>query len=360
MQNNSFSLSLTLGVTAALGVLCGCGPSPADEPPKPAAPVSVKLVQVKRGDATRSITLPAEVRAFQQATLYAKVAGYVKSVAVDKGDSVKAGALLADLEVPELIADQARYRAEAEIAALDYKRVLEAQKKAPDLIVAQTVDTAKSKSDIAKANLERTETLLGFAQITAPFAGVITKRMVDPGAFVPAATSGSVAQNAALFTLMDFTKVRVQAAVPEMEVAFIKAGLTVKITAESLPGRTIYGTITRFAQALDEATKTMLAEIELPNPAGELRPGLYVSTRIIVERKPDALVLPAEALFVEKTRSSVFTVADGKAKRVTVKTGFNDGGVVEMLDGIKLDDAVILVGKQTLVDGQAVNVTEAK
>ena len=262
--------------------------------------------------------------------------------------------------MPELIADQARYRAEAEIAALDHKRILAAQKKAPDLIVAQSVDTAKSKSDIAKANLERTETLLGFAKITAPFAGVITKRLVDPGAFVPAATSGSAAQNAALFTLMDFSKVRVQVAVPEMEVAFIKAGLPVKITADSLLGRAFDGTITRFAQALDEATKTMLAEIELPNPAGELRPGMYVSARITVERKPDALVLPAEAIFIEKTRSSVFTVTDGKAKRVTVKTGFNDGGTVELLDGVKLDDAVILMGKQTLVDGQAVSVPEAK
>ena len=294
------------------------------------------------------------------ATLYAKVAGYVKTVAVDKGDSVEAGALLADLEVPELIADFARYKAGWDIADLDYGRTLMAHEKSPDLVVQQSVDTAKAKARMARANLERAETLLAFCKITAPFSGVVTKRLVDPGAFVPAATSGSAAQNAALFTLMDFSKVRVQVAVPEMEVAFIKAGLPVKVVADSLPGRAFDGTITRFAQALDEATKTMLAEIELPNPAGELRPGMYVSARITVERKPDALVLPAEAIVIEKTRSSVFTVTDGKAKRVTVKTGFNDGGTVELLDGVKLDDAVILMGKQTLVDGQAVSVPEAK
>src|SRR5436190_17622886 len=105
---------------------CGCSRSTADAPAKPAAPLAVQLVRVKRGDATRSIMLPAEVRAFQQATLYAKVGGYVKSVAVDKGDSVKEGALLADIEVPELIADRAKFAAEQEVAEIDYKRLSEA------------------------------------------------------------------------------------------------------------------------------------------------------------------------------------------------------------------------------------------
>jgi RND family efflux transporter MFP subunit len=354
-----YLFGLGVGVIA-LGLLCGCSRSTADAPQKPPAPVSVRLAMVKSGEATRSITLPGNVLAYQQTTLYAQVGGYVKTVNVDKGDSVSAGALLADIEVPELIADRAKYQAEVEVAALDYKRISEAQKKAPDLVVAQDVDTAKSKSDIAKANLQRTDTLLGFAKITAPFAGVITKRMVDPGAFIPAATSGSAAQNAALFTLMDFTKVRVQTAVPEPEVPLIKKDLSVKITVEELPGKTFDGNITRYAQALDDATKTMLAEIELPNPKSDLRPGMYANVRIIVERKPDALVIPSDALLVEKTRSSVFTVAANQAKRLTVKTGFNDGGWVEIFEGIKLNDQVILLGKQVLADGQPVTIAETK
>src|SRR5439155_10529144 len=223
---------------------------------QPALPVAVHPVSVKQGEATRSITLPGNVLAYQQAMLYAKVGGYVKTVAVDKGDSVNAGALLADIEVPELIADRAKYQAELEVAALDYKRINEAKKTAPDLVVPLTVDAAKSKSDVAKANLERTDTLLGFARITAPFGGVITKRMVDPGAFIPATTSGSTAQNAALFTLMDFSKVRVQVAVPEPEVPFIKNHLQVKISVEELAGKAFDGSITRYSHALDEATKT--------------------------------------------------------------------------------------------------------
>jgi len=360
MRQRLFVFTLLTSGLGALTLLTGCGHSTADAPPASPPPVSVRLVPVKKGDATRSITLPANVLAYQQATLYAKVGGYVKIVAVDKGDAVKAGDVLADIEVPELIADRARYAAELEVADLDFQRIRDAQKKAPDLVVLQAVDAAKSKADVARANVERTDTLLGFAKITAPFSGVITKRMVDPGAFIPAATSGSAAQNAALFTLMDFSKVRVQAAVPEAEVPFIKNGLLVRITVEELPGRNFDGAVTRYAQALDDATKTMLTEIELANPKNELRPGMYASVRIIIETKPDALVIPSDALLVEKTRNSVFTVADNKAKRLTVKTGFNDAGWVEVLEGVSLDQPVILLGKQVLTDGQPVTISEAK
>jgi len=347
-------------LAAALGLVAGCGRENTTPPPTAPPPVAVRVVQVKKGDATRSISLPGNVLPYQQATLYAKVAGYVKGVLVDKGDAVKEGALLADIEVPELIADRAKYQAELEVAAIDFKRVSEAQSKAPDLIIPQAVDTAKSKYEVAKANLDRTETLLAFAKIIAPFSGVITKRLVDPGAFIPAATSGSVAQNASLFTLMDFSKVRVQVPVPEIEVPFIKNGLPAKVTVEELPNSTFEGSITRYSQALDEATKTMLVEIELPNPETQLHPGMYARIRIIVERKPDSLIIPADALVAEKTRNSVFTVADNKVHRVTVKTGFNDGGWVEILEGVKLNDPVILVGKQVLADGQPVTVTESK
>jgi membrane fusion protein (multidrug efflux system) len=350
---------LALPLVIAIG-LAGCSRPSAPAPAVPAAPLAVRLVQVKKGEATRSITLPANVLPYQQATLYAKVAGYVKTVAVDKGDSVKEGTLLADIDVPELVADLAKYKAELQVAEIDFKRVSEAQTKAPDLVVPQSVDMARSKYDVAKANLSRTETLLGFAKITAPFSGVITKRMVDPGAFVPSATSGSAAQNAALFTLMDFTKVRIQVPVPEMEVPYIKSGLPVKVMVEELPRINFDGSITRFSNALDDATKTMLAEIELPNPENHLRPGMYARTRIIVETKTGSLILPVEALVVEKTRNSVFTVADNKAHRITVKTGFNDGGWVEILEGVKLGDSVILAGKQPLVDGQPVTITESK
>src|SRR3989449_7036182 len=331
MQTHVLRSAAVVVTVAGLSALCGCGRSTAVAPPKPAPPVSVQVVQPKRGSITRNVTLPGEIKPYQQATLYAKVAGYLKTITVDKGDRVKEGDLIADIEVPEMLADLARYKAEVEVAELDYKRLSESQKKLPDLVVPQTVDNAKGKLDVAKANLDRTETLLSFAKITSPFSGVITKRMVDPGAFIPAATSGSAAQNAAIVTLTDFNRVRVQVAVPELETSLIATGQPVGVTVDGLPGRNFVGKITRLSYTLDEATKTMLAEIELPNPKLELRPGMYAVVKIGIERKEDALLVPVEALVTERAGASVFTVVGAKAKKIPVKIGFNDGAYVEIV-----------------------------
>src|SRR5438105_2525847 len=218
---NRQQIGRVVAAATLLALILGCKDSSSEAPKQSAPPVAVKMTQPKRGPITRFVTLPGEIKPYQQAILYAKVAGYLKIITVDKGDRVKEGDLIADIEVPEMLADLARYKAEVEVAELDYKRLSESQKKLPDLVVPQTVDNARGKLDVAKASLERTETLLGFAKITAPFSGVIAKRMVDPGAFIPAATSGSAAQNAAIVTLTDFNRVRVQVAVPELETSLV-------------------------------------------------------------------------------------------------------------------------------------------
>ena len=352
----------TLTAVAAatlLALLLGCKDSSSEQPKQSAPPTPVQITQPKRGPITRFVTLPGEIKPYQQATLYAKVAGYLKTIPVDKGDRVKEGDLIADIEVPEMLADIQRYKAEVEVADLDFKRLSESQKKLPDLVVPQTVDNAKGKLDIAKANLDRTQTLLNYAKITAPFSGIITKRAVDPGAFIPAATSGSAAQNAAIVTLTDLNRVRIQVAVPELESSLIANDQPVKLSVDGLPNRTFEGKITRFSYSLDDPSKTMQAEIELPNPKFELRPGMYAVVRIGIERKEDALLVPADALLVEKSGASVFTIADSKAKKTPVKTGFNDGTNAEIVSGVKPDQSVILVGKKPLADGQPVQV-EAK
>jgi RND family efflux transporter MFP subunit len=345
---------------AGLMTLTGCKPASTEPAKDGAPPALVQAASSKHGPITRSIALPGEVKAYQQATLYAKVTGYLKTITVDKGDQVKAGALLAEIEVPELLADRAQYNAEVTVAELDYNRQSESAKKAPDLVAPQTVDDAKGRLDIARANLERTETLLNFAKITAPFSGIITKRMVDPGAFIPAATAGSTPQSAAILTIADFSTVRVQVAVPEVESSLVATGETVRINVDGLPGRSFDGKITRFSYALDDASKTMLAEIELPNPKLELRPGMYATVKIGIEQKSDALLIPVDALVTERAGTSVFILADGKAKKIPVKTGFNDGVSVEIASGLKPDASVILVGKRTLNDGQPVQIGEAK
>ena len=325
-----------------------------------AEPTPVKFTSAKRAEVHRWITIPGTLKANQQATLYAKVAGYLANVAVDRGDSVKAGQLLGELEVPELLADAKKYEADVKVAGVDLSRLEEARKKAPDLVLPQALDKARAASSVALANLERTNTLLQFAKITAPFPGMITGRFVDNGAFVPSATSGSAAQNAAIFTLMDFTTVRAQAAVPEVESAFIRVGLPVKFSLEALPGKTFDTTVSRSNGVLDEATRTMLVEADMANADGALKPGMYANIRIAVERHTGVIVIPVEALVMEKTNAFVFKAGDGKAKKTAVKLGFNDGANAEILDGLADGEGVIVPGKVPPADGQPVKPEAAK
>jgi len=322
--------------------------------------IEVRTATPTRGEIFRFVTLPGSIKANQQATLYAKVAGYLKSLNVDKGDRVAAGQALGEIEVPELAAEVVKCRADVKVAGTDYERLSAAQKKASDIVTAQSVDEALGRLDIAKANLERTEILLKYSRLTAPFSGVVTMRYADPGTFIPAATSGSTAQTAAIVTLMDFSTVRAQVAVPELEAALVRVGQPVRVTTESLPGKMFEGTISRQSYALDEATRSVLVEADLPNADLTLRPGMYATIKVGVEKHADTMLIPIAALVTEKAGAAVFVVNGGKAKKMQVKSGFNDGVKAEILSGLTGSEAVILVGKITLADGAAVTVTEAK
>jgi len=345
-------------------------PALAADAPKP---LDVKITRPTRGEIIRYVTLPGTIKANQQATLYAKVPGYLKSIAVDKGDKVQAGQALGEIEVPELAAELPRYRAELaraeaelKVADLESGRLAKARKQASDLVLPQAVDNAEGRLvmaragiESAKANVERVETLLRYSKLIAPFTGVVTMRYVDAGAFIPAATGGSVA-SAAVLTLMDFSIVRAQMAVPEVEAALVREGQPVKVSVEGLPGKVFEGKVTRQSFALDDATKTMLAEADLPNPDLTLRPGMYAMMKVGVEKHTGALLIPVEALVMEKANAFTF-IADGrKAKKTMIKLGFNDGAMVEVLSGLKNDEGVILAGKLTIADGAAVNPTEAR
>lgn len=319
-------------------------------------PTKVKATKVSRADVIRYVTLPGTLKANQQATLYAKVAGYLTKVSVDKGDVVKVDQVLATIEVPEMIADMKKFEADAKVAEVDLSRLLDAQKKAADLVVPQMLDKARGASEVARANMQRTQTLLDFAKITAPFSGLITQRFVDSGAFVPSATSGSAAQNAALFTIMETTTLRAQVAMPELDAALAAKGQPVKVSIEALPGKTFDAKVSRTAGAIDEATRTMLVEADLPNPDGALRPGFYATVKVGVDHHDNALTVPVEALAMEKTNAFVFKVADGKAKKTAVTLGFNDGARAEVLTGVAEGEPVILVGKATFTDGQSVQI----
>ncbi len=350
MKTNGVICLTILLVATASSALAADAPKPAD----------VKVAHSTHGEITRYVTLPGTIRANQQATLYAKVGGYLKSLSVDKGDRVIAGQSLGEIEVPELLADVTKYKAEVKVAETDFNRTAAAQKKAPDLVTPQSVDEAQGRLEIARANLERTETLLSYARVTAPFSGIVTARFVDPGAFIASATAGSAAQTAAIVTIADFDVVRAQVLLPEIEASLAKVGQPVKVTVEALAGKTFDGKISRISYALDDASKTMLVESDLPNADLALRPGMYARIKTGLETHADALLIPADALVMEKANAFVFLSDAGKARKTPIKIGFNDGMNVEVLSGLSGHETIILPGKLTLTDGQSINPLEAK
>jgi len=320
----------------------------------------VEVTSPQRGEIHRFVALPGTLRPNQQVTLHAKVAGYLKSISVDKGDKVKSGQLLAELEMPELVAERAKHEAELNIAKIEADRLKSARAKAPDLITPAASDTAEARLAMARANLTANDTMMRYSKIAAPFDGVVTMRYVDAGAFVPAATASANPTAAAIVTVMDYSTVRVRIAVPEIESSRVQVGQPVVVTTDSLAGKTFRGSVTRHSGALDEATRSLLVEADLPNGDGTLRPGMYVMAKIGVEKHSNALLVPAAALVREKAAGFLFTFAGGKATRVPVKYGFNDGTNVEILDGIADNARVIVPGKVALVSGQAVTPTPAK
>ncbi len=237
------------------------GSAPSDSPP--AAP----------------LVRPGEVLAYQSAVLTAKVAGYLKNIPVDKGDKVKAGDLIADIEVPELLADRVQYRAQVDVAQREFDRMQQASKTAPDLVTPDALDNARGRLEVAQAQLDRINALLGYARITAPFSGTITARYVDPGAFIPVPSQSSQ-QGAGIVTLMDFSRVRIQVGVPEGDAYKIRPTCPVAFSAAAVPGKRFTASITRISYALDRSVRTMLAEVDMENPGSVLQPGMYLSVEI--------------------------------------------------------------------------------
>lgn len=299
------------------------------------------------GTIHRWVSLPATLAPWQQVMLHAKVTGYISAISVDKGDAVKSGQVIARIEVPELQADLAKSKAEVNAASIEVKRMHEARAKSPDLVLPQTVDELEAKLAIAKAGMERITTLLAFAEIKAPFDGIVTARHVDAGALVTANTSKIV-------EIVDASTLRLQIPVTEMETSLVAVGKPVKAQIDASGPTPVEASISRIAYALDPATRTMLAEADLKNADLKLRPGMYAMAKIAVEKHDKATLIPVAGLVMEKTNAFVFKHIDGKAIRTAVKTGFNDGTNVEIPD-LKADDVILLPGTTLLTDKQPIN-----
>ncbi|MFO1439910.1 MAG: efflux RND transporter periplasmic adaptor subunit [Verrucomicrobiaceae bacterium] len=308
--------------------------------------LELPVTKPQKGTIHRWVTLPASFAPWQQVEIKARVAGYIQKITVDKGDVVTAGQKLVEIEVPELQADLIRHRAEIAAAEVEVKRLHEARAKSPDLVLPQSVDDAEAKLAIAKAGMERTNALIELAQIKAPFAGIITDRRADPGAF--AAAGGDT-----LLQITDSSTLRLQVPVIEIETSFLKNGLPVEARVDALNGSALQATLSRIAGTLDPATRTMLIEADFKNENGQLRPGMFATARIAVEQHDNATLIPSAALVKEKANSFVFKHVDGKAMKTAVKPGFNDGTNVEVPE-LKAEDVLLVPGTTALTDKQAV------
>lgn len=320
-------------------------------PLRAAEPAEVVAARPRHGEITRFVALPGSLRANQQVLLTARVPGFVKRIPVDRGDRVQEGQLIAEIEVPELLAQLSRDQAELKVAEADLARLTSARSKSPDLVTPQALDAASGRAEIARAQLRHTETLLSYARITTPFAGTITERFVDPGAFVAGGREGAAS---ALVRLLDSSTVRAVVPVPESDAVHVRPGQPVRVTVEGLGTNAVEATVSRHAAALDESTRSLVVEADLPNPAERLRPGMFATVRIGVETRTNALLVPADALITDRSGSFVFRIEGGVSRKTPVKPGFNDGLHAEIVSGLSPDASVIVPGRSAPPDGAAV------
>lgn len=346
---------------ATLASVAGCDTSRADLTRPPALP-PVSVVRPRRADAVRSITLPGDLVGFYEAALHAKVSGYLTSVAVDKGDAVRRGQVLAEIEVPELEQKLKRARANREIRRLTQERLQHVWATDKRLVAREDVDIAESQYQQAQAEVEELEAMMSYTHIVAPFDGVITGRFFDPGALIdaggsPATSGGSAAKgaNQPVLAMADLNRLRVYVYVPENEAGVVREGQRATLTLEEFPGRTFHGTVARFSRSLDLATRTMLTEVDLDNPTQELYPGMYADVRLDLARHAAALELPSTSIGAAAGGGSfVYVVRDGRLDAVAVQVGIADEGWVEVTTGIADGDDVVRNIAPTLHEGESV------
>jgi RND family efflux transporter MFP subunit len=354
----------------------------------------VAVTPVERTDLSRTLTLAAEFRPFQEIDVHAKVAGYLKAIHVDVGDRVKTGQLLAILEVPELhdemVQDEATVnrsaeeinraradldRAESghEVAHLGATRLAAVLKNRPNLVAQQDIDDAAARDRMAeaqvatakaalaaaqqqlaasKASANRTKTLLEYTRITAPFDSVVTHRYADTGAMIQAGTS-SQTQAMPVVKLSENDRLRLTIDVPESAVSRIRVGAPVDVHVDAI-GKTFPGIVARFANKLNTDTRTMQTEVDVPNKDLVLVPGMYAQASIALDQQKAVLAIPVQALDRAEDATTVLTVTDGKVQRRTIKTGLESPDRVEVTSGLREGELVVVGSRSQLRPGQVV------
>lgn len=400
MPKRNFAL-LTCGAlltvaTVLISAACSGSAHPQAVDAASAAP-AVAVAKAQKEDLSRGMVLTAEFKPFQEIDLMSKVAGYVKKINVDVGDHVKQGQLLAVLEVPEMANDLTRgeaavNRSRAEVsraeddlhrtesahqnAHLAYQRLADVGKTQKGLVAQQEIDDAQSKDLVAEAQvagaksslaasqqqvqvslaeLQKVKTLFDYARVTAPFSGVITKRYADTGSMIQAGTSSST-QVMPLVKLSENSLLRLILPVPESAVPTVHIGQQVEVRVPSLK-RSFPGRVARFSDKVASATRTMDAEVDVPNPGLILVPGMFAEVNLALDRHDQALTVPAVAVDMGSDESSGKVALVTPNDRVTFRTvqlGIQNADNVEIKSGLNPGDMVVTGNRGSLREGQQV------
>jgi RND family efflux transporter MFP subunit len=358
-----------------LGVTAGCQkgkPAATDRPEGPQggkAEPSFRIVHPQRNTVRRPIEQPGfNIEPFQETPLYARISGYVKKWHPDLGDRVKKNAVLAELDVPEMVvavkqkdaairqaeaqvkqAEAATLSAQAQLArakrqyerltrvgrggALDQENVDESRLgfEAATASVEKAradVTAARAHVEVAKADKDYAQTMLDYAQLRAPYDGVVTKRIVSEGDFVQPAGTGARGQP--LYIVQQIDPVRVFVNVPTSDAPWIRDGDPVSFRLQGAGGELFTGKVTRNAGSLDPQARTLRTEIDVPNPKGKLLPGMYVQATITVQHA-NVWTVPTSAVVTEGEQTFCYRVEDGKAVRTPLQVGLSGNGLIEVI-----------------------------
>ena len=360
-------------------------PAAASTAPPAQGPLPIETVRVVEQPLSVDLSLPGELTAYQTVAIYPRVTGFVKSVSVDRGSEVKAGALLATLEAPELTAQRAEAQsrlqaAEAQLAGVRAKadadrgtfQKLQAASATPGVVAGNDVSLAEKAADAsgsqvlaaqqsveaARQALAAVRDMEGYLRLTAPFAGVVTERNVHPGALV--GPSGASASATPLLRVVENSRLRLVVPVPEGYTADLKTGTDVPFSVAAYPGERFTGRVARIAQAVDVTTRTMAVELDVVNPGGRLAPGTFCQVRWPVRRPGLSLFVPSSSVASTTDRTFVIRVRGGKTEWIDVKTGLTAGPLIEVFGALQAGDEIAGRGTDELRPGTAVQPRQAK
>lgn len=352
---------LVLSVLPLLAA-AGCSEAEGTGPSRTRPPPLVEVAPAEVRDVAVTVSSPVELRPMQIADVSSKVLGVLGSVLVERGDAVRRGQLVATVR-PSDLPDQldaeraalSQAKASRELAKISLER---AKQLAPaGLMSAQELEqashavaSAEAAEAASRARLEALAVRLGETRIVSPLDGVVLSRRLDPGALVGPGSGG------AIVTVAQIDRMRVFVAVNEREAPSIRVGQDAVVRLDAFPDRELHGTVVRVSPAFDPSTRTLDAEIELPNADGELRIAMYGRAEIVLETHPQAVVVPVGAVIINAMGRYAFVVEGDRVRRRAVTTGVDVGDWLEVLSGISAGEEVVITGADALSDGMPVRV----